>query len=193
MGEKIVIGIVSDTHGHLPDAVLDIFSGKYDISRMKEELFIDGADADLPAPRCVDAIVHAGDIGELEPISQGIIDALEAIAPVHAVLGNRDMPGYVAGGKPLDFQLHTFDVCGVSIAVMHKPDELNAMLRRKKTKPRVQIYGHTHEPKLRRIGPRLMLCPGSIHNPKGDWPRRTVALLYLESPGKVLGARILEV
>lgn len=70
MEEKIIVGIVSDTHGHLPDAVLDIFSGKYDISSMVDKLFIDGVDADLPAPRCVDAIVHAGDIGELEPMME---------------------------------------------------------------------------------------------------------------------------
>ena len=57
------IGVISDTHGGVPDAVLDVFAG-------------------------VDAIVHAGDCG---PGYEA--EVLEAIAPVTAVCGNCDLPG----------------------------------------------------------------------------------------------------
>ncbi|RUM87908.1 MAG: YfcE family phosphodiesterase, partial [Thermodesulfatator sp.] len=53
-------GIISDTHGTLPEKVLDIFQG-------------------------VDLILHAGDIGSLH-----IIKELGSIAPVKAVHGNMD-------------------------------------------------------------------------------------------------------
>jgi len=55
------IGVISDTHGELPDAVERAFAG-------------------------VDAIVHAGDVGP-----GFVIELLEAIAPVTAVSGNMDI------------------------------------------------------------------------------------------------------
>ena len=67
MSEKIqvknnyLVGIISDTHGHLPQSTSRIFKD-------------------------VDLIVHAGDIGDPD-----IIDALQMIAPTRAVRGNMDM------------------------------------------------------------------------------------------------------
>lgn len=55
-----LIGVVSDTHGRLPDDVLTAFRG-------------------------VDLIIHAGDIDTL-----AILDALKKIAPLVAVRGNMD-------------------------------------------------------------------------------------------------------
>ena len=55
------IGVISDTHGKLRSTVFDAFEG-------------------------VDLILHAGDIGGLD-----IITELEAIAPVQAVHGNTDV------------------------------------------------------------------------------------------------------
>ncbi len=54
------LGVVSDTHGKLPDSAGDVLAG-------------------------VDRIIHAGDIG-----GQRILDTLETIAPVTAVRGNMD-------------------------------------------------------------------------------------------------------
>ncbi len=54
------LGVLSDTHGILPNEVLDLFAG-------------------------VDLILHAGDVGD-----PGILTTLETIAPVHAVWGNCD-------------------------------------------------------------------------------------------------------
>ena len=67
MSEKIhgknnyLIGIISDTHGRLPQSVSMVF-------------------------KQTDLIIHAGDIGDPE-----IIDDLENIAPTRAVRGNMDM------------------------------------------------------------------------------------------------------
>jgi putative phosphoesterase len=63
LARPFTIGVVSDTHGELPSAVLDLFAG-------------------------VDAIVHAGDSG-----TGYALDLLEAIAPVTAVCGNCDISG----------------------------------------------------------------------------------------------------
>jgi putative phosphoesterase len=54
------IGIISDTHGHVPNVIHDVFAG-------------------------VDHILHAGDVGPMDVITE-----LETIAPVSAVLGNTD-------------------------------------------------------------------------------------------------------
>ena len=54
------IGLISDTHGKLPETIFDIFRG-------------------------VKHIFHAGDIGSPE-----VIQGLEIICPVHAVYGNID-------------------------------------------------------------------------------------------------------
>jgi putative phosphoesterase len=59
----MLIGIIADTHGSLPDAVSEVFAD-------------------------VDRIIHAGDVG-----SQLVLDGLEAIAPVTAVRGNMDTGG----------------------------------------------------------------------------------------------------
>ena len=54
------IGLISDTHGQVPNPVHTALAG-------------------------VDCILHAGDVGPMDVITE-----LEAIAPVHAVLGNTD-------------------------------------------------------------------------------------------------------
>lgn len=58
--DNYLVGIISDTHGHLPNSVAEAFEG-------------------------VDLIIHAGDIGEPD-----IIEALEKISPTVAVRGNMD-------------------------------------------------------------------------------------------------------
>ncbi|RMF84114.1 MAG: metallophosphoesterase [Nitrospirae bacterium] len=56
----MLLGVISDTHDQLPEAVARLFAG-------------------------VDGILHAGDI-----CSQGVLDRLAAIAPTTAVRGNND-------------------------------------------------------------------------------------------------------
>ena len=58
---KYLIGVISDTHGHLPQSVSIVFKN-------------------------TDLIIHAGDVGDPQ-----IIATLEKIAPTRAVRGNMDM------------------------------------------------------------------------------------------------------
>lgn len=60
----MLLGVISDTHGYLPDTIHDAFRG-------------------------VDKIVHAGDVG-----SYSVILELQSIAPVTGVLGNNDYDGF---------------------------------------------------------------------------------------------------
>ena len=67
MSEKIqakdsyLVGVISDTHGRLPQSVSKVFKN-------------------------TDLIIHAGDIGDPE-----IVDALGKIAPIRAIRGNMDV------------------------------------------------------------------------------------------------------
>ena len=63
LGERRVVGLISDTHGLMRPDVFTALAG-------------------------VDLILHAGDVGGDE-----ILDELALIAPVHAVYGNTDPPG----------------------------------------------------------------------------------------------------
>ncbi len=60
----MLLGILSDTHGELPEGVYDAFKG-------------------------VDYIIHAGDIGR-----ESVLWELEYIAPTFACLGNNDWQNY---------------------------------------------------------------------------------------------------
>jgi putative phosphoesterase len=70
--QKLTLGIVSDTHGHLHPAIERIF--------------------DKPA-----AIIHAGDVGGPE-----ILNALRKMAPVVAVRGNMDAGGWASALPALE-------------------------------------------------------------------------------------------
>lgn len=59
--EKMIIGVISDTHGRMTNRALKALQGS-------------------------DLIIHAGDIGNL-----GVLDALNRIAPFYGVRGNTDM------------------------------------------------------------------------------------------------------
>ena len=67
------IGLISDTHGNLPERIFDIFSD-------------------------VDLIIHAGDIGSVD-----ILTELKTIAPVKAVYGNMDHFPLVGSLPRIDF------------------------------------------------------------------------------------------
>jgi len=56
----MLIGVISDTHGHVDRRLADAFAG-------------------------ADAIIHAGDVGGAH-----VLDALREFAPLHAVYGNND-------------------------------------------------------------------------------------------------------
>ena len=76
------VGLISDTHGVLPETIFDIFKG-------------------------VKHIFHAGDIGGPE-----VIQGLEIICPVHAVYGNVDSwPVTIYYPKILVKELNGIKIC----------------------------------------------------------------------------------
>jgi len=142
------VGLISDTHGKLRNEVFDCF-----------------ADVEL--------ILHAGDIGSLD-----IITELEAIAPVRAVHGNTDDSAIRARyGERLEI-----DVAGKRIAMTHghllgtpTPLELRAAF----PDADVIVYGHTHRALLDG-GKPLVVNPGAA-GPARFKARPSVAILEVAS------------
>lgn len=145
------LGVISDTHGLLRPEVFSAF----------EE---------------VDHIIHAGDVGPLD-----IITELEALAPVTAVYGNTD-DGDVKKRLPRVAQI---ELDGFRIVVTHgdqfgrgvPPEEFQAAY----PDADILIHGHTHIPKL-----ELVDVVVTLMNPGGAGPRRfdipaSVGILELEA------------
>lgn len=100
-----------------------------------------------------DLIIHAGDI-----TSESDLACLETIAPVRAVLGNND---YCYDYGPEVKALARFEYEGVSFAVAHYREDLPV------GSVDVAVCGHTHVPKIVRLGRCLVINPGSASYPRG--------------------------
>lgn len=156
-----VIGLIADTHGRL-------------------------ANEALAAMADVDHIIHAGDIGGPE-----IVHALEALAPVTAVLGNNDFDEY--GASVARFAHPVID--GVQFLVAHYPQDVRigfngcAALAAGDPLPQVCVHGHTHIPELltgKEARPaEFVLCPGAPFRPRGGFPRCIGRMCVSE--GRVIG------
>jgi putative phosphoesterase len=145
------LGVISDTHGLMRPEVFRAFEQ-------------------------VDHIVHAGDIGPLDLLTE-----LEAVAPVTAVYGNTDGPE-VRQRLP---QVAHVELEGFDIVVTHgdqlgtpTPEGLNAVF----PDAQIIIYGHTHRPLLTVVDVVV-----TVMNPGGAGHRRfglppSVGVLELE-PG----------
>jgi uncharacterized protein len=126
------LGILADTHGYLSPRVHPLFEG-------------------------VDTILHAGDIG-----ASDILLELETIAPVVAVFGNMDR--FAVRASLSDMVIQTFaEVRFLLIHDLGVPYAVKRSLRPiiKQHQPRVIVFGHTHVPYNRRLGPTLFFNPGS--------------------------------
>lgn len=159
-----IVGLISDTHGRLSDEAL-------------------AAMAD------VDHIIHAGDIG-----GPDILHALEALAPVTAVLGNNDFDEY--GSRVGRFAHPVID--GVQFLVAHYPRDVRigfngcAALAAGDPIPQVCVHGHTHVPELlcgKEAYPAdYVVCPGAVFRARGEFSRCT-GRVFIED-GRVQGIRI---
>jgi len=136
------IGVVSDTHGHVPytrDAV-----------RMLQTLQ-------------VEQVLHCGDIGSVEVIE------LFAPWPTHFVLGNVDYPEAPLAGEIERQQQHfhgrfgELELAGVSIALLHSDDA--ARFRQAIHSGRYQLvcYGHSHVKQSHHENDTLVLNPGALY------------------------------
>jgi hypothetical protein len=140
------IGVISDTHNYLDPQVLELFAG-------------------------VSHILHAGDVG-----TQAVIQNLESVAPVTAVLGNTD------SGLNLK-QTELVEISGRKFLLHHivnprtPGDDLKT--RMAGAHPDVVVFGHTHRPFCESVGGILFFNPGYAGQPRFGL-ERGVAILHCE-------------
>jgi hypothetical protein len=144
------LGIIADTHGLLRPEVFEVFAK-------------------------VDHILHAGDIGSLDLLSE-----LEAIAPVTAVYGNCDAWD-VRSRVP---QVVKQRIEGLDFVLLHG-DQLGAptpqKLHQAHPEAEVIIYGHTHRPLLTTIDLVVtVMNPGGAGQRRFDLPP-SVGIMELEA------------
>jgi len=137
------IGIISDTHDFLDPKVAGIFQG-------------------------VSHILHAGDI-----CSASIIFALEAVAPVTAVLGNNDIG--------LAFrETESLVLAGRKFLIHHivNPVMPQAIIKGRIAvdPPDVVVFGHTHQAFAQNMGGIFYLNPGYAGKPRFRMERSVVLL-----------------
>jgi putative phosphoesterase len=145
------LGVIADTHGLLRPEVFQAFAE-------------------------VDHILHAGDIGPVDLLTE-----LESLAPVTAVYGNTDHDE-IRDRLP---QVASIELEGFDIVVTHgdqlgspTPENLNAAF----PDAQIIVYGHTHRPLL-----TIVDVVVTVMNPGGAGHRRfglppSVGILELE-PG----------
>jgi len=126
MPRKIVVGLISDTHGLLRPEALAFLKGS-------------------------DCIIHAGDIGNRE-----IITELARLAPVTAIRGNVDK-GVWAKSIPETEVLQVGET--LFLYVLHNIDDLD--LDPSAAGFRVVISGHSHKPGFHWKEGVLYVNPGS--------------------------------
>jgi putative phosphoesterase len=153
------LGVIADTHGLLRPEVFQAFAE-------------------------VDHILHAGDIGPVDLLTE-----LESLAPVTAVYGNTDYDE-VRDRLP---QVAAIELEGFDIVVTHgdqmgspTPENLNAAF----PDAQIIVYGHTHRPLL-----TIVDVVVTVMNPGGAGHRRfglppSVGILELE-PGIPPRGRVL--
>lgn len=139
------IGIISDTHGLLRPEAVERLAG-------------------------VQHIIHAGDIGRAEVISE-----LRKIAPVTAVRGNVDRDEWAAGYP------HTklVKLGGRFLYVLHNLAELD--LEPAAAGIDVVVSGHSHQPRIETVDGVVYLNPGSAGPRRFSLP---IALATLDLSGK---------
>jgi putative phosphoesterase len=173
------IGVIADTH--VPDKAKALHPQVLPILRQSG----------------VSAILHAGDIS-----SPAVLAALGDIAPVYAVLGNRDW--VFIRRLPLHRTL-TFE--GVTIGLTHSHGGLRNYIIGKfqyiaegynleRFKPRlletfptadVIVFGHTHRPLIRWVNGKLFFNPGSTClADKRDIPP-SLGMLCIQPGGRITG------
>ena len=159
-----LVGLISDTHGRLPEAALG-------------------------AMAYCDHIIHAGDICD-----PSILRELQILAPTTAVLGNNDYDEYgksvtrfahpvIDGVRFLVAHYPNAVRIGFNGSRAIAPGD---------PLPKVCVHGHTHIPELltgRDAYPAgLLMCPGSVSRPRGGFPA-SVGFIELEA-GRIRAARV---
>ncbi len=152
----MITGIISDTHDHLDNLnkALDMFKEKG-----------------------VGHIIHAGDF--TSPFTY--FRAINRFAgDFTGVFGNNDGDkvalNNVFNGRIFS-QPHIFELGGRKIVVMHEPDVIDALAESGHFD--LVIYGHTHQPVIKRVNNTLVVNPGEV----SGWlyGKPTAAIVDLET------------
>jgi hypothetical protein len=143
--KAILVGVISDTHGLLRPQAIDALRGS-------------------------DLIIHAGDVGKPE-----VLDALRALAPVHAVRGNVDH-GSWAARLPMTARV---EARGHLFHVLHIVDDLD--LDPPAAGVAAVIFGHSHKPSIETRNGVLWLNPGSAGPRRFDLPVTVARVRVTES------------
>src|ERR1700722_16588308 len=150
---EIVVGVISDTHGLMRREALAALQGS-------------------------DLIIHAGDVGNPDVITQ-----LTGIAPTHAVRGNVDNGDWAAGlpltelvevGERLLFVLHAISQLDLDPAVAGFA---------------AVVFGHSHQPFIETRQGVLFLNPGSAGPRRFKLP---VSVARIAVSGRYIHPEILE-
>ena len=138
----IRVGVLSDTHGYLPQSVIAALKG-----------------------RNLDAIVHAGDV-----CSEQIMWQLELIAPLLVVRGNCDWLPALQNLTSVKKQQMGATLLLVTHKPENLVAELRRLKRSELSASYiVGIHGHTHLPRFEQLEDNVwVLCPGSPVEPRGE-------------------------
>jgi putative phosphoesterase len=148
-----VIGLISDTHGMLRPEAVSALEG-------------------------VDLIVHAGDIDV-----PAVLEGLQKIAPVHAVLGNMDPRPLFTGLS----DTAVVEAAGHSLYVLHDLYRLD--LEPGPAGFDAVVFGHSHHPLIEERSGVLFVNPGSAGPGRFGKP---VSVARLVARNGRLSARIIE-
>ncbi|MGQ9630730.1 MAG: metallophosphoesterase [bacterium] len=155
---KLKLGIISDTHDNL-NAI-----------RKAVDAFRE---------RGVGAVIHGGDF--VAPFA--IVPFKGVPFKIHAVFGNNDgeklglIKKFAEIGGEVHSGMHKFEMGGRAILAMHDPQEVEALASSGRYD--IVIYGHTHEPEIKKVQDTLVINPGD----GSGWVKgkSTVAVVDLES------------
>lgn len=138
----MLIGVVSDTHGHVEFA--------RDAARMLESFN-------------VEAVLHCGDIGSVE-----IIPVFRAW-PTHFVFGNVDYDrdalreAIRVAGQTCHERFGSFTLGGVAVGLLHGDDGAAFVDAVESGRHQLVCYGHTHVAKQEWRRDTLVLNPGTLY------------------------------
>lgn len=154
-------GIISDTHDNLDQLrkAVELFNG-----------------------RKVEHVIHAGDF--TSPFTFRVLKDLKC--DFTGIYGNNDGDRLLLRKRSAERifrQPHIFELGGRKIALIHEHHIVDALADSGHYD--IVIYGHTHEPEIRKAGKTLIINPGEA----GGWlsGKSTVALLDLvEMKGEII-------
>lgn len=189
------ICILSDTHNHVSESLLNTISGNYDDKKIIESIYRTENDdtilllqKSLPKIKSTppSLIIHAGDA-----CNQNVLNNLSDITKLIAVQGNCDPEGLKVNNKEIDF-FEYINIEGCNIAVAHEPAFLkraikgdrffSPLISEDEPAPDILIHGHTHELKLFNEFSRNTICPGqaTITSNHTDLPA-TLCFAYIHN------------